>query len=988
MPSSTGPNNDIKDTNDLNAELYNSSTLMDLNVLYFNSRSIANKVESLSITLRSKDYDLVMITETWLKAEHLSPTILNSSEHIMFRCDRTRSTGGGAAIIVKKHLASRIQHLSIEEHRDFELVAVDYYHDRKSFTRFACVYNPPTIPAIPKSPGVYNPPISSVNPSRLTVLVKPLSKLIPKNSSNSKIFIFGDFNFSDVDWSNLNSQSNNSSFHIFSDFLNKNNLSQLITSPTQQFGNTLDLVIASDPLQVLDIQIGEPFTQTCDHYTISLKINFLSAQPRLKPSSYNFHSADFTKINNFLSLQPWEEIMNSLGGDVNDMYSKFVNIIHHAFSKFVPKTIPSKRPRFPKEIRKLLRDKKRTYRQMKIDPSLKEKYKSLDKLYKKAVKNYFKSYEENIVKSANKNMLHSYIKKKLKTTSYLPPLINSNGTMTLDPQDKANTLNSLFSSIFLDDDSSDPPKLPPWKTNFPTMPSFLITSEDIVDAIKNLKTTVSQTPDSIPCLFYKKAVSSITIPLTIIFNTSLESGTVPEAWKKALVVPIFKKGNRNKAENYRAVSLTSVACRIKEKISHKKITFHLQDYNLLSNCQHGFIIRRSTLTQQLSFMNHLTNFQASKQDCDAIYLDFTKAFDKISHNKLIHVLTHYKINPKLVNWTKSFLENRTQQTVTEGAYSNSCLVTSGVPQGSVLGPLFFVLYLESLILSLQDNCQNTHIFAFADDVKLLSKDRNELLRALKIIEYWSKNWNLYLQPKKSEHLPFIFSNTRITSPNFTINNSIIPQTKTVKDLGITLSQNLKWAPYISNILSRANIIAYNIIRSFTNSNISLYSNLYKTYIRPIIEYNTVIWNPHQLTDIRRIESFQRRFTRLVCQKTNTNFASYQDRLRLMKLDTLESRRVRFDLIFMYKIYNKIIDIDFNEHFKRNLAMQSYNLRGHNLKLEQDKYSGSTIRNMFFSERIIPIWNALPKTIAESPDIYKFKLKLDKFNINTIYTSKI
>ena len=346
-------------------------------------------------------------------------------------------------------------------------------------------------------------------------------------------------------------------------------------------------------------------------------------------------------------------------------------------------------------------------------------------------------------------------------------------------------------------------------------------------------------------------------------------------------------------------------------------------------------------------MNHLTNFQASKQDCDAIYLDFTKAFDKISHNKLIHVLTHYKINPKLVNWTKSFLTNRTQQTVTEGSYSNSCSVTSGVPQGSVLGPLFFVLYLESLIISLQDNCQNTHIFAYADDVKLLSKDRNELHKALKIIEHWSNRWNLYLQPKKSEHLSFIFSNTLTSSPNFTINNNIIPQINTVKDLGIILSQDFKWAPYISNILSRANIIAYNIIRSFTSSNILLYSNLYKTYIRPIIEYNTVIWNPHLITDIRRIESFQRRFTRLVCQKTNTKFNSYQDRLRLMKLDTLEKRRVRFDLIFMFKIYNKIVDVDFEDHFKMNVAMQNYNLRGHNLKLEQEKFSGSTIRNTFF-----------------------------------------
>ena len=382
-------------------------------------------------------------------------------------------------------------------------------------------------------------------------------------------------------------------------------------------------------------------------------------------------------------------------------------------------------------------------------------------------------------------------------------------------------------------------------------------------------------------------------------------------------------------------------------------------------------------------------FQVNKINCHTIYLDFTKAFDKISHFKLLNVLKHFKINRSIINWTRDFLSNRTQQTVVENTHSESCKVTSGVPQGSVLGPLFFVLYLESLIRSLEENCPNTHIYAFADDVKLLGQDVNELNIATKIVETWSQNWDLIPQPKKSEHLYYSFSKPAYPNPaNFYINNNLIPIVNSVKDLGITLSSNLKWTPYISKITSKANVLSYNILRSFNSTDVSLYSNLFKTYIRPLLEYNTPIWNPHLTSDIRSIERIQRKYTRMVCQKTNTCFNSYTQRLQIMKLDTLEMRRVRFDLIYFFKIFHKIVDIDFNKHFKSNIAMQNYSLRGHKFKLEHGKFSGSNFRNRFFCQRIIPLWNTLPNYIVESSNLDNFKDNLAKFNLEKIYTSKL
>ena len=924
-------------------------------------------------TLRNDKYDMILIMETWLKPEHLSSSILSSTEHVMFRCDRKRTKGGGVAIIVKKHHASRINQVAVEEHEDFELIVVDYYHSRKSFIRFACVYNPP---------------INSINPSKIIILVNSLIKIIPKQNFNSDLYMFGDFNFNDVDWTNLNSHFNRKSFQLFSDFLNKHSLSQLITKATHKLGNTLDLVIASNPLSILNIEIGEPFCRTCDHFTICLIINFQCSKPLSRYPSYKFHYADFEKINNFLSKQHWVEVLKPTRDDINSVYSRFTTVIHESFSKFVPFSKSSKRPRFPKQIRDLLNKKKNIYRRLKTDSSLKMEYNTVDKLYKKSVKAYFKSYEEKVTSSLNKNMFYSYVKKKLNSPSYLPPLLNPDGSTTLDPGDKANTLNSFFSSVFLSDSSSVSPKLSTWNTNFETMPFFVITSKDVTEAISSLNSTVSRTPDGIPCVFLKKTASMLSKPLTLIFNLSLETGSVPSLWKQALIAPIFKKGRRNNPENYRPVSLTSALCRILEKILHKKIMSHLINSNLISKAQHGFLVGRSTLTQQLSFFDHLTKFQSNKLNCDVIYLDFTKAFDKISHNKLIQVLSHFKINFKLLNWVKNFLTNRTQQTVVEGVFSNSSPVTSGVPQGSVLGPLFFVLYLESLVKILLNYCKDTEIFAYADDLKLLSSNHLELQNALNLVETWSNEWGLRLQPKKSEHLSFNFYHNPVSSSIFFLGNNGIPLTNTVKDLGITLSNNFKWEPYISKITSKANILSYNIIRSFTSNNILLYSNLFKTYIRPILEYNTVIWNPHLIVDIKKVELIQRRFTRLICQKTNTKFTCYQDRLRLMNLESLESRRVRFDLIFMYKILNNIVDVSFDEHFKKNLAIQNYNLRGHKSKLERFKHSGSSIRNRFFCKRVVPVWNALPTSIVESPNIINFKKQLDNFDLTTIYASKI
>ena len=186
--------------------------------------------------------------------------------------------------------------------------------------------------------------------------------------------------------------------------------------------------------------------------------------------------------------------------------------------------------------------------------------------------------------------------------------------------------------------------------------------------------------------FKKKCASSLSIPLCKLSNLSLSKGKVPDIWKEAIVVPIFKKGLKNNPNNFRPISLTSAICRTLEKILQNKIIHHLTENLLLSKSQHGFLPYRSTLSLHLNLMDDLTTELSKKKYVDMLYLDFSKAFDRVSHEKLIHCLTKYKIDIRILNWLKDYLSSRSQRTIVENIFSNRCNITSGVPQGSVMGP--------------------------------------------------------------------------------------------------------------------------------------------------------------------------------------------------------------------------------------------------------------------------------------------------------------
>ncbi len=407
---------------------------------------------------------------------------------------------------------------------------------------------------------------------------------------------------------------------------------------------------------------------------------------------------------------------------------------------FVPFSKTRRKNHLPKHIKTILKSKKLLYRKSKNDPLFKSLYNEKCKEYKNAVRNYKLRNEQKVLVSKNKKMLYNHVKKKTRSRHIVPPLKDQSGNILLDPKSKADLLNDTFAQVFLNESHLSPISTPITKQSSISNHNFdPITYLDILLSINKMKSSVSRTPDNIPSLFIKKTAFQLLTPLHFIFNQSIDTGKVPQIWKTALVVPIYKKGKINSPTNYRPISLTSVVCRLLERIIHNQIHTHLTHNNIISPTQHGFIHRRSTQTQQLQYMHDLINFYDNKIQVDIVYLDFSKAFDKVSHTKLIFILNHYNVSSKLVMWIKNYLCNRTQQTIVNNCYSNSVPGTSGVPQGSVLGPLLFIIYLQDLLSNIACNCKNTTIYAFANDLKLLSPHPKELQCALNVTNEWIKN---------------------------------------------------------------------------------------------------------------------------------------------------------------------------------------------------------------------------------------------------------
>ena len=548
----------------------------------------------------------------------------------------------------------------------------------------------------------------------------------------------------------------------------------------------------------------------------------------------------------------------------------------------------------------------------------------------------------------------------------------------MDLDEKVELFNKYFASIFTQDDGKHP-EFPQQVDNTTCLSIINFSQKDILDTLLRLPNKASQSPDGYPAIFLKTLANDITLPLSLLYESSMLTGQLPSIWKTAFVIPIFKKGKSSLCQNYRPISLTCMTCKVMESIISKQMKQYFLTNKIITKEQYGFLERRSTCTQLLSTLNLWSQAINNKLLTDTFYLDFSKAFDTVAHKKLIIKLEGYGIKFELLQWISSFLHGRTQSVSIDNVQSQHLQVNSGVPQGSVLGPLLFIVFINDIVNCLEDEC---HIKLFADDAKIFSSrnhSNSNLQKTLNKIVTWAQIWQLRLAFDKC--CVFSIGNTKVTNKSYSLQAIELTRVQQINDLGVLFAPNLKSSLHCAKISAKAKSGSYLIRKSFTSKDPALLLRAFNVYVRPLLETVSPVWSPYLIKDIKMIEKIQRDFTRYVCHAINYHGHSYAERLQYLNMDSLELRRIRNDLTMLYKIVYGLVDLQLDElaHFVAN----KYTMRGNSMKLKSKLLGKSNLSRYQYINRVIPWWNNLPEHIVLSKTLQTFKHNLIKHDLTNL-----
>ena len=437
---------------------------------------------------------------------------------------------------------------------------------------------------------------------------------------------------------------------------------------------------------------------------------------------------------------------------------------------------------------------------------------------------------------------------------------------------------------------------------------------------------------------------------------------IPLAWKTSIIAPIFKKDLPSNPKNYRPVSLTSVFCKLMERVVVKELLSYLSQHNLISKNQHGFLKRLSTCTNLLECMNDWTVLIDSGSQVAVAYVDFARAFDSVTHTKLICKLKSYGISGALLEWIEFYLSNRNHCTRVGRHVSSYSDIRSGVIQGSCIGPILFVLFINDIADNL---CVGAIAKLYADDLKLYASINNgsefsDFQRCLDIIYNWSIDWQLDISFYKCFIVVLCGNHQHVFDYNdhvFKLGSHVLECKFSARDLGVTVDRKLTFSDHISDIVKKAHQRANLVIRSFLSKDPSSLIHAYKTYVRPLLEYNSQVWSPITITEIFRIEQVQKQFTKRI---PGCFDLTYHQRLHKFGLESLELRRLRADLALIYKIIFCKTGMT-RENFI--IMMHNYNrkLRCHQYQIRPVKNFNTARSSRCLFNRVITLWNSLPDT---------------------------
>ena len=833
---------------------------------------------------------------------------------------------------------------------------------------------------------VYRSPNSSDDNNKLMFdLLRYINKF-----NKDKFIIIGDFNFPGIDWDHWITRNKNKLELEFINLLQDNFLIQHVTFPTRARGNDdphiLDLIITNIDF-INCIENLSPLGKS-DHAVLNV-ISSIQSSNTQNQKKFNFGKGNYNGLANSLDLD-WESILLQGTNDIDVMWSKFKVILFENCTEFIPQTNNfdswkknNWKCTLPKEIRKNIKKKNRLwtrYMETKDNNTL-NKYKLISNQLRTETRNILRKEQSEIAKSCKKNpkKFWNYIKSRTKNYSNIGDIKYKNTKeevhVAKTNEEKAEAFCDYFSSVFTQENEDEFENLQQ-KNPITEMTDICFNIEDIKQKLKNLNVNKSAGPDNIHPRILKEACDVLALPLKIIFENSFKQNKLPSDWITANISAIFKKGSKLEVNNYRPISLTCICCKIMESMIRDEIFKFFINNKFFSKAQFGFIKGRSTVLQLLKILDEWTKLLESGGQIDVIYTDFEKAFDKVPHKRLISKLKSYGINKNVTDWIESFLLLRKQRVKINDSFSEWQKVMSGIPQGSILGPLLFIIYINDLV----ENCDiNSKLYLYADDAKLFNYITNDmdvenLQKNLNRLTDWSTKWLLKLNIQKCKVISYSSKDLKTNSEYHIIGNNItypLEKLDFITDLGVTFDRNLKFNIHINDKIKKAYSILGIIKRNFKLMTGNAFIQIYKSMVRSHLEYANSVWAPHRVMDIENLERVQKRATKMIY---NLKKMSYEDRLKNLNLPTLKYRRLRGDMIETYKIITNKYDEDSVVNLNIN---ENSNTRGNRYKLTQNSIHYN-LRQNFFTNRIVSVWNCLPDEVVTAKNTNTFKNLLDKF----------
>ena len=931
-----------------------------ISIIHSNIRSIRNKLEFIKNNLL--DFDILCFTETHLDASIDSNSLsLSNAYDAPYRKDRTNHGGGLLIYLSTNIISQRMTNLEIYWN---ESIWIKIKQKSESFLL-----------------GVlYSPKTSDVKFfEQLNLNIEAALEI------SKRVIIVGDFNDDLL----------NDNKHYLKDVLLINSLQNIVNEPTREQA-LLDPILVPLDCTVLDKGVFNMPSLISDHRAPFITVPFdYPVSSSYKGLVWIYRRGDYQQLKEKIEHFNWNFIRESPIHEIAELFE-------NAFLGIVKECIPSKlvtihtddKPWYDFEIRKnsRLRDKLRRKALNSHNPLTWKAYKSarnkVNNLKKHAKEMFYSNLEDNLTESMSNNkqefwkIVRHFVKSN-KSSDSIPPLVitddNDETSMYVTDQEKVECLNEYFASISTISNEQPPlPNLDP-KTHV-RLTQIIISEQEVIDMLENLNTHKASGPDGISNKMMKCVAKALAKPLTTLYNRLLNHSYFPNKYKYSHVIPLFKKGERFLPSNYRPVALLSNVGKGMERIVFKRIYNFLLDNNLLYKYQSGFVPGHSTTHQLIDIYHHICHAFDNSQFSCMVFVDISKAFDRVWHAGLLHKLEQHGISGDLLRWISSYLSNRTQSVVFNSVTSSPKSTTAGVPQGSVLGPLLFLIYVNDI----SDNLLSlTRLFA--DDSSLFFSGTN--LRDIEgiinhdliMVTEWARKWMVNFNPNKTEAMFFRYFQDQ-EYPVLVFDNVNVKFVSQHKHLGLTFSENMKWKCHKDSVLTSASRMI-GIMRKlkYVFSRRSL-NQIYISYIRPILEYSSIVWDGCTVEQQNSLEKLQNEAARIVTGLTKS--------VTLIRLytecgwESLAERRSKQKLKFMYKAVNGMVPSYITDLIPPIVGNVSrYELRN------SDNISRIPTKTTTFSNSCIPSainnWNNLQAPLRQCESFSSFCYTLKNQSVNKV-----